>query len=340
MPDDPDRRPSVLTLPWVQGLLVLAVAAAVSLPGLGSGGLTMSEGHRVVPAWEMLETGEWVITHMFDQPYLRKPPGTPWTIALSSAALGQTEFAARLPSALASIAMALVAWRFATRWFGSPWGMAAGLAQALSPQFWESGRAAEIEAMHNLGVQLAALGAIDTACRSTRASLSSLWAIALGVGIAGLTKGPAGLPVLAGALLAPVVLRRSLAPLAKRPLWWSLATGAVCVTLVYGVIASRVRSLGLDPVTQSPGAFLWANPLDTIFLPAVAFVMALPVSLAALFPWGPDAVPARAHSWPTRSRLPISTRWPTTCCSSAFSIPNGCRCRISTSTFAWSAGMR
>src|SRR5437867_1102164 len=99
-------------------MIVLAVCAAVYLPRLGAGGLTNTEGHRAIPGWGMLESGDWVLPRMFGQVYLRKPPGMSWAIAASSAVFGETEFAARLPSALAMMGMALVAMFFGSRWFG------------------------------------------------------------------------------------------------------------------------------------------------------------------------------------------------------------------------------
>ncbi len=145
-----------------QAVLLVAVCCAVYLPGLGSTGLSMSEGHRVIPAWEMLDdarAGEphWMVPRMFGTAYLRKPPGVMWAIAGSSAVLGETEFAARLPSALAATLLTLTVWGFSTRWFGSPWGLAAGLAQALLPVMWPSGRSAEIESLHVLTTGVAGL---------------------------------------------------------------------------------------------------------------------------------------------------------------------------------------
>ena len=83
---------------WIQVTLVLLACAAVFWPLLGRGGLAMTEGHRVIPAWEMLDTGDWLTTRMFETAYVRKPPGIAWLIALSSMVFGQTEWAARRPS--------------------------------------------------------------------------------------------------------------------------------------------------------------------------------------------------------------------------------------------------
>ena len=76
-------------------MLLVALCAAMFLPRLGVGGLSYTEGHRAIPAWEMLESGELLVTTMFDRPYMRKPPGIAWAIGASSLVFGQTELAAR-----------------------------------------------------------------------------------------------------------------------------------------------------------------------------------------------------------------------------------------------------
>src|SRR5262249_19703541 len=142
-------------------LLVLVVGVLVYWPMLGVPGFGSSEGHRVGPAWEMLRTGDLEHLRLFGVTYLRKPPGMPWAIAASSALLGRTEFAARAVSALASTLMPLLAFWFTGRWLGRPWGLAAGLAQALSPLFITLGRTAEIDPLNCLATQLAAFALVS-----------------------------------------------------------------------------------------------------------------------------------------------------------------------------------
>jgi 4-amino-4-deoxy-L-arabinose transferase-like glycosyltransferase len=169
--------------PWLQCALVVLVAAAIYLPFLGVRPLDFSEGHRAVPGWTMLESRDFWHQKMFGLTYIRKPPEIAWAIAASSTWLGETTFAARLPSAIAAILMSGIAWWYGRRWLGvarafqpvnlgavgkghgleSPCcaGMIAGLAQALMPLMWSPGRTAEIEMLNNLGTQLLALGLID-----------------------------------------------------------------------------------------------------------------------------------------------------------------------------------
>lgn len=274
---------------WIQSLLVLLACAAVAWPMLGRGGLAMSEAHRVIPAWEMLETGDWLTPRMFGMPYLRKPPGMSWAVAASSMALGQTELAARAVSATCATIMALVALAFGRRWFGARWGLGAGLAQALAPVMWESARSAEIEALHTLGLQLGALACIDLLRPRARGAGSTMaLVLALGVIIAGLSKGPAGAPVVLGAIGSAAVVRRSARALASPWVWGGLALG---VAVVGGVLLAMARALGDEPsVRESAGAHLWSGELARVALLApTAFVYALPASLALLLPWGPDA---------------------------------------------------
>ena len=51
----------------------------------------------------MIETGDWLVPHLWYLPHLDKPPMTYWLVAASMKLFGQNEWAARLPVALAGI---------------------------------------------------------------------------------------------------------------------------------------------------------------------------------------------------------------------------------------------
>lgn len=55
-------------------LLVLALWAAIYLPWLGATGLHSEEPKRVMPAVEMLATGDFLVPRIAGEPFLRKPP--------------------------------------------------------------------------------------------------------------------------------------------------------------------------------------------------------------------------------------------------------------------------
>jgi 4-amino-4-deoxy-L-arabinose transferase-like glycosyltransferase len=87
-------------------LIFLTLWAAIYLPGLGSTELKGEEGRRILPAVTMLETGNWLVPYLGGKPYLRKPPLMNWVIAGSFKLTGvKNEWTARLPSALAVLAM-------------------------------------------------------------------------------------------------------------------------------------------------------------------------------------------------------------------------------------------
>lgn len=280
---------------------MLVACVAVYWIGLSWAGLAYTEGHRAIPGWELLQRVRAeglspravLVTALFDQPYLRKPPLMPWGVALSSSVLGQTEFAARAVSALAMTVAALASWWFARRWFGPPWALAAGIAHALTPLFWQTGRAAEIEALHNLFIQLAVLCMVDLfvhrpGSRATRRLLAT--STALAVLAAAWTKGPAGAPVLAAAALACA---------ACSPAGWRTLLPAFLLMAIPAGVAAQLWKSTLDlaasgataPLTQGVGEFLWSPDRagKILLLPFAAFASALPASAALLFPWGPDA---------------------------------------------------
>lgn len=289
--------------------ILLAVCIAVFWIGLGRTGLSLSEGHRVLPAWEMLDRGEWLVPRLFGQAYLRKPPGMPWAVALSSAILGRTEFAARAVSAASASVTAFLAFAFARRWFGARWAIAAGLASALTPVFWPAGRSAEIEALHNAASMAAMLLILDllvVARPGEHAGRRGARVVLLAGSIvaAGLAKGPASAPCLAGAVASACVVTRSLRPLARGGLWCALAAAAAGLGAIAWAIWRAAR--GSEPVLQGPGEFLWSADKLTVgsiarvlALGPQALVFALPATLGLLFAWRSrpsGAVPAPPHA--------------------------------------------
>ncbi|MBU6410264.1 MAG: glycosyltransferase family 39 protein [Verrucomicrobia bacterium] len=61
------------------------------------------EGRYAEIAREMLQTGNWLVPHLWYLPHLDKPPLAYWLIAISMKFFGQNEWAVRLPIALAGV---------------------------------------------------------------------------------------------------------------------------------------------------------------------------------------------------------------------------------------------
>ena len=96
--------------PWVAAGLILAVTLPLFLLGLGDRLLWIPQEVRyALIAREMWQGGEWLLPHVGGMIYPDKPPLLFWAIALLSGVNGGvTAWTARLPVALASIAVCLV----------------------------------------------------------------------------------------------------------------------------------------------------------------------------------------------------------------------------------------
>src|SRR5687767_10095088 len=97
----------VLKQPWQSTRLCLAILCAwcvVLFPyGLTAGELWRTEGLRALVAQEMMNSGNWLVPTLYEQPMFTKPPGMYIAIVLCSYLQGAvSEWSARLPSVLAA----------------------------------------------------------------------------------------------------------------------------------------------------------------------------------------------------------------------------------------------
>jgi len=180
---------------------VLTALLVCVLAFQGSRGLwEPDEGRYVDVAVEMLRTGDLLVPRLHHEyVHLSKPPFTYWSIAAGLAAVGRSEWGARLPNAAAWVLTVLLVWRMARRLVPSRPELAAVVhATMLLPfvaanivttdtllAFWETAAAA-------------AFVAGWWGDRSTgRRWMVAMWA-AFGMGF--LTKGPPALMPLIGVL--------------------------------------------------------------------------------------------------------------------------------------------
>jgi 4-amino-4-deoxy-L-arabinose transferase-like glycosyltransferase len=298
-------------IPICQFAALAALSSVIFGYRLGREGLSYTEGHRVIPGWEMLETGDYWTPTLFGAPYVRKPPGLSWLIAAGSAVAGPTEFAARLVGAVSGGAMVLATWWFATRWFGSPWGFFAGLAQLATPQYWRFARSAEIEGLNNAAAQLVVYLAIDLLAARPGGSrpgvVGRCLALSLALIVAALAKGPAFVPCLVGAVAAAAFVQREWRWAASKRLWAPIAAALVVVLVVFAVVAHHVRSASTPVVSQRVFGFDWSaeHLIGMLTLGPAALAGALPTSLliAAPFllrrsePRSPSSLVASSLAW-------------------------------------------
>ncbi len=153
-------------------------------------------------ARNMLTSGDWVTARLDGVAYLEKSPLKYWSIAVSYSIFGVRDWVARLPLALASVALCWVTALFGAWAFGDRAGKYAGLALATSVGLFLFTRILIPDVMLTLAVTLALWGLLRATDEKERRP--TLWALtmwaAMGTGL--LLKGliAAVFPVAAGLL--------------------------------------------------------------------------------------------------------------------------------------------
>jgi 4-amino-4-deoxy-L-arabinose transferase-like glycosyltransferase len=177
----------------------------IYLPALGSIAIKGEEGRRILPAVRMLETGDYVVPQVGSNPYYRKPPLVNWLVAASFKLFGvRNEWTARLPSALAVLAVAIAFVTVARASLGAKGSIAAAMIWLTNIGIIEKGRLIEIEALY---VSLSGLAII--LWLSFFLQIKSPWliwlpaSVFLGFGL--LTKGPTHLLFFYGIVIAVLV---------------------------------------------------------------------------------------------------------------------------------------
>src|SRR5580693_2753827 len=117
---------------WFFPLLVLLFASAVYIGCTVSPPSLMDDVDAVQAqiAKTMLTSGDWVTARLDGVLYLEKAPLIYWMMAIFYRILGAADWVARLPVALASIALALLSALFGMWAFGKRAGFYAGLCMA------------------------------------------------------------------------------------------------------------------------------------------------------------------------------------------------------------------
>jgi 4-amino-4-deoxy-L-arabinose transferase-like glycosyltransferase len=174
----------ILTSRWaVMAALVLGfywMLGSVPLYDLDEGAFT--EATR-----EMLASGNFITPHKDGEPRYDKPVLIYWLQAASVKLLGLTEFALRLPSALAATGWLLALWLFVRERLDSPTATVAALVMALTLEVSVIAKAATADAVLNLLLALSFFEIYRWYLSPERGTLlrAYLW-----MGLGFLTKGP------------------------------------------------------------------------------------------------------------------------------------------------------
>src|SRR5713226_4773191 len=185
-------------------VIVLLVWSVVYLPALGSLAVKGEEGRRIFPAIEMLKTGDYVVPQVGSNPYFRKPPLVNWLVAMSFKFFGvRNEWAARLPSALAVLAVAIAFVTVARVSLGPKGSMTAALIWLTNIGMIEKGRLIEIEGLYVSLCGLAIIFWLSFYVQKKSAWLT--WTVPfVFLGLGWLAKGPLHLLFFYGVVIAVI----------------------------------------------------------------------------------------------------------------------------------------
>jgi 4-amino-4-deoxy-L-arabinose transferase-like glycosyltransferase len=280
------------------------VLAAVALPyfiHLGTSSLwDANEAFYAETPREMLESGDYIAPRFNHQLRPQKPPLTYWLVLASYKLFGVSEFAVRLPGALAALGVIVFTWGIGRVLFSPFSGTLAAVMIGTTPRFFILARKLPIDILLLFWLTGAAYFLVR-ALRRPSPSWKSWAPFYLFLGCGFLTKGPVAW-VLPGASLALwlVLTRRFTSSLRRlRPLM-GLVLLAATVLPWYALI---YRSLGRDYIAS----FFLKDNLGRFatqsFGPMRGPFYYVPTFFADCFPWSILAVAAAFYLWSERTHL-------------------------------------
>jgi 4-amino-4-deoxy-L-arabinose transferase len=265
---------------WAAGIFLGLLIAVYFLP-LGRAPLATPDETRYAEIGrEMLTSGDWIVPHLVGLRYFEKTPLGYWLIAGSIKLFGESAFAVRLPSALATVLSALLLIGFARRVVADrSRALVLGLAYLTTLEVFFIGTFAVLDAM----LTLFCTAGIIAAWHSVRAvSGGRKMALAAGIcfGLAFLTKGFVALAV-CGLVLVPWLWWEGRIDWIWRRGW--LAVLALLATSLPWSLAIAAREPGFWPY------FFWVEHIKRFFTgnaqhraPFYYFLVSLP---GLAFPW-------------------------------------------------------
>jgi 4-amino-4-deoxy-L-arabinose transferase-like glycosyltransferase len=290
----------------IAACLVCALVGTMLFARLGAVPLVNpDEGRNAQVASEMQRTGSWLIPTYNGATYLDKPAFFFRAAALCMSALGETETAARLPSALSALALAGLVFAF-VRWrVGMRAAVIAVAVLVTTPIFVGFARIVIFDMMLTLCVVAAILCGFVAEERTARARTRWYLLSAASMGVATLVKGPVGFLLPLVVLATFHVVERRFDALRRL---FSARNGLVFLAVVlpwfvgvsrlhpdfphYGIVEESLRRFGTESFKRS-------RP----------FWFFLPVIVAGCMPWSALFPAAAVAAWRERASLTRTDRF-------------------------------
>jgi 4-amino-4-deoxy-L-arabinose transferase-like glycosyltransferase len=289
------------------GLIGAAIAALVTLPGLGSGTLwDNSETAYGEVAREILRTHDWIVLHLNGEQWFVQPPLYFWIAAICAKVFGLTSFALRLPSALATIALGAALTYTLARRIGTRAAIYAGVALSTCLMQAIVGRLAIMDALLDLAVGVSIL-CWFIALQSGR---QRYWVYgAIGAALGFLSKGPIA-PVAALLVIVPYAIWESRANQVRPPtLRGALAAAVVFAAIVAPWFLALIGRSGVRAVFELIGHYTVGRYTGTIENQSGPLWYYVPVFVLAFFPWIAFFPSSLARAFPRVRASDETARW-------------------------------
>jgi len=266
--------------------------------------LSSHEAYVAVPVREMFATGDFIVPRFGGLPRLEKPPLGYWVAALSSIACGGlSEWALRLPSAIAAVLLAVLMGYWARRWYGSAAGWGAAMAQLTGAYVLIYARKAEVDMqlclMTTAALFLVAQQPAEERGRRAFARWTGIYAL---ISLAWMAKFHYGPTMVMAPTIVYLLMRRrfrSLRQLAN-PVGLALLWAAISVWpwLLLQQAPEAIELWSHETVGRAMGS-LGRQPIWFFAFPTLWMVL----------PWTPYALAAARDSW-KRAWIPESPARP------------------------------
>lgn len=277
----PDEKISASLKKDITDLAILAVLAGILyLTYLGGTSLwDTDETLYTRIAREMQITGDYLTTQWNFKPWFCHPPLYFWLVNLCAAALGWTEFAARLPSALFGILTVILTYLFASMMFNRKVGFYSGLIITVTLQIWIQSRMAILDMPFLFFILASIFFYLKGVYEDNNRWFVGFWVCA---GFAVLVKGPVGflLP------LIYVFFDVAIAGRWKKLTQFFISWGpAFFLIIAVPWFWAMIQVYGPDFTRRVFGYFFFTRIIYPVMNQAGAWYYYVPFFLAGFLPW-------------------------------------------------------
>jgi 4-amino-4-deoxy-L-arabinose transferase-like glycosyltransferase len=311
LPSDRTPHPGPLptgegTPPWREWEFwaLAALASAIYFSRIADLPIRGEETRRAMVAWEIVQTGDWIVPRQQGAPFLSRPPVGSWPIAWLTAATGDLSLVAvRLPSVLATVLTTLLVYTYSRQFLSRLGALSSGLAYSTFAQVLQLGRVAETEALFTLLVSAALLSWHHGYSR--RWPAWRMWCVTYALAaVAALVKSMQAPVYLCGAVGMYLVWRRDWRTLVSRA---HLAGIAAFFAILAAWQVPFYQRLGWDAVRQVWSSDVGLRLADVSPTIIVRHLATYPWQvLACLLPW---SLLLPAYAW-TQFRRAIGAAAP------------------------------